>query len=288
MLRFVVFLLSVAGAVFLGAGWVLQQRVAVRSGDGGLMSWKVLLDLIRSGRWWLGIAGMTIGQSLAAWALQLGPVSAVEPVLAGFLLVAFTVAGGFNHRPPTWQEIAGPITLCAALAVFLAVADPQADNSAQPGWVATTVTTLAAAGLAAVLALAGRTVGVRIAPLVESLLFGAAAGLMYGLQDVATRGAIVGTNDHSVLALAKTPWPWVVLGAATAGVLLSQAAFRADRLDYALPPTAATQPVTGVVIGVVLLGDRLSSNAGDLAVEAVCLVAMVIGMIIIGLSPGFE
>lgn len=283
-----VFVLSVAGAVFLGVGWVLQQRVAVRSGNGGLMSWKVLLDLVRSGRWWLGIAGMTIGQTLAAWALQLGAVSAVEPVLAGFLLVAFTVAGGFNHRPPTWEEIVGPIILCAALAVFLGVADPRPDSAVQPGSWATTVTALAAAGVAALLALAGRTVGVRIAPLVESALFGAAAGLMYGLQDAGTRGAIVGTSDHSVLALAKTPWPWVVLGAATAGVLLSQAAFRADRLDYALPPTAAAQPVTGVVIGVTLLGDRLSGSSGDLAVEAVCLLAMLVGMVLIGLSPGFE
>jgi hypothetical protein len=284
----VVFVLAVAGAAFLGVGWVLQQRVAVRTGDGGVLSWKVMLDLVRSGRWWLGIAGMSVGQTLAAWALQLGPVSAVEPVLAGFLLVAFAVAGGFNHRPPTWQEIAGPVLLCAALAVFLSVADPQASHGAQPGWEPTTLTTLATTGVAAVLALAGKTVGVRIAPLVESALFGAAAGVMYGLQDVATRGGIVAASHHSVLSLVKTPWPWVVLGAATVGVLFSQAAFRADRLDFALPPTAATQPIIGVVIGVTLLADRLSASGGDLAVEGLCVVGMLVGVVLIGLSPGFE
>jgi hypothetical protein len=267
---------------------VLQQRVAIRSGDSGVLSWKVLLDLVRSVRWWLGIAAMTVGQSLAAWALQLGPVSAVEPVLAGFLLIAFVVAGGLNHRPPTWQEIAGPLLLCSALAVFLAVADPRSRPGPPPGWVPTMLTTLAVAGVTAALALSGWTVGARIAPLVESVLFGAAAGVMYGLQDVATRGGVVAAKHESVLALAKTPWPWVVLGAATVGVLLSQAAFRADRLDYALPPTAATQPILGVAVGVTLLGDHLSATAGDLAIEALSLLGMLAGAVIIGQSPGFE
>lgn len=58
---------------------------------------------------------------------------------------------------------------------------------------------------------------------------------MYGLQDAVTRGAIVFTHHHRLIAFVTTMWPWVLLGSATAGVLLTQASFRAERLEWALP-----------------------------------------------------
>jgi drug/metabolite transporter (DMT)-like permease len=66
-----------------------------------------------------------------------------------------------------------------------------------------------------------------------------------------------------------------LLAAATAAVLLTQRAFRPARLNYALPPMAATQPVVGVILGVLLLGDRLAVESGALAVEAACLAILI-------------
>ena len=60
----VVFLISGAAALFLGVGWVVQQRVAIQSDSDGLLSWKILIELVGSGLWWLGIVTMTIGISL--------------------------------------------------------------------------------------------------------------------------------------------------------------------------------------------------------------------------------
>ena len=42
------------------------------------------------------------------------------------------------------------------------------------------------------------------------------------------------------------------------------------------------------LVGVTLLGDQLSATGGDLAVEALSLAAMLVGVVLIGLSPGFE
>ena len=82
-------------------------------------------------------------------------------------------------------------------------------------------------------------------------------------------------------------WPWVLLASATAGVLLTQASFRAGRLDWALPPTAASQPIAGIVIGVVLLGDHLAATGLALAFESLSLVAMLGGVLLIGQSRAF-
>jgi hypothetical protein len=288
MLLLVVFLLSGFAAVFLGVGWVMQQRVATGSDSHGLLSWTVLKELISSGVWWLGIAAMTAGQSLSAWALQFGPVSSVEPVLVGFLLVAFVVSAASAQVRPRWQEMTGPVVVIIALSVFLAVADPKVNRHSDPGWHDIAAATIGVTLVTAVVASVAKLIGARTPPVVESALLAGAAGLMYGLQDAATRGAIVVTNHHSLIYLISTMWPWVVLGSATVGVLLSQAAFRAERLDFALPPTAAAQPIAGVAIGVTLLGDRLSATGIDLALEALCVLAMLAGVVLIGRSPAFE
>jgi hypothetical protein len=131
------------------------------------------------------------------------------------------------------------------------------------------------------LLLAGKTLGRRTLA-VECVLVAAAAGAMYGLQDAATRGAIVSISHTRLAGLLATSWPYVVLAAATAGVLLSQGAFRAGRLDFALPPTAAAQAIGGIV-----LGDRLSATGTGLATEVISLLALVAGAVLIARAPSF-
>lgn len=280
-----VFVLSVAAAIFLGVGWVVQQRVATQSQSGGLLSHEVLIGLIRSGLWWLGIAAMTIGQTLSSVALQFGPVSTVEPVLVASLLVAFAISAASGDQRPRWQEMAGPAILIVALVVFLTVGSPRQAKQPDPSWQAILIATAAAGVLALLVAGSGKLLAT--APVVECTLLAVGAGIMYGLQDATTRGAIVFTHHHRVITVIHTMWPWVLLASATAGVLLTQASFRAGRLDWALPSTAAAQPIAGIVIGVVLLGDHLAATGLALAFESLSLVAMLGGVLLIGQSRAF-
>ncbi len=279
-----VFVVGVAAAALLGFGWVLQQRVAVHSSSSGLMSWSLLRDLIGTWMWWGGIAAMTAGQSLSAWALQLGPVTLVEPLLVTGLLFAFIVSAIASHERVRWQEIVGTVVLCCALGAFLAVADPRADKHLAPTRPAIIVGAVVIALVAAGLVALGKTVG---SLAIECVLIGLAAGAMYGLQDAATRGAIVAVQHRAVLDLVRTPWPYVVLAAATAGVLLSQSAFRAGRLDYALPPTTTAQAIAGVLLGIGVLEDQLSVSGAGIAAEIFSLVALIVGVVLIARSPAF-
>ena len=106
----------------------------------------------------------------------------------------------------------------------------------------------------------------------------------YGLQDVGTRASLQAIKHRGWLAVIGNPWIYVVVGAAVIGILLSQSAFNAARLDFSLPPITAAEPIAGIALGVSLLGDVVSVSVAGLAVEATCLVAMVAGVVLIGRS----
>jgi hypothetical protein len=261
---------------------VLQQRVAAHAALSELLSFRLLLHLMNKPVWWLGIASMTVGSALGGWALQLGSVTLVEPLLSANLLFALIFAAALNRVRIKWHEVTGAVLVSAALGVFIAVAAPEAARVARDPDLESSAL---AGGVTVAVVLALVTVAKRRMSLAtESVLIATGAGLMYGLQDTATRATFLAIKHSGWLDLFAAAWPYVIVATATFGILLSQSAFRAGRLDYSLPPTAAAEPITGIALGISVLGDRVAVAAGDLAVESICLVAVVAGAALIARS----
>jgi hypothetical protein len=242
----------------------------------------MLMGLVRTRTWWVGIASMAVGQTLAAWALQYGSVTLVEPMLAGCLVCAFGFAQWRGDEPFTLGALLGTAVVIAGIAVFLGASSPQPDVGNQPALLAVVTATAAVGALAAGIVVLAWTLRGRAAA-VESAGFAAAAGALYALQDAATRGSIQAARI-SFSALIHSAWPYVVLGGATAGVLISQAAFRAARLDWSLPPIVAMQPMVGVALGVGLLNDELQLSPLALVLELLSLPLTLAGVVIVGRS----
>jgi len=279
-----VFAIGLVSALCLGFGWVVQQRVAAHAALSELLSWRLILHLAGQPVWWVGIAAMATGAALGGWALQLGTVTLVEPLLSANLLFAFLFAALLNRRRVRPAEVVGALLLSAALGVFIAVGDPQAAPHPRPSvWTAVLAVAVVAAVVAALV-----TVAKRMRLRTEAVLIATGAGLLYGLQDAATRASLVAFDDHGINALLVAPWPYIVVASAAVGILLTQSAFRAARLDYSLPPTAAAEPIAGVAIGITVLGDTLSVDPAALAAETLCLVAMVAGVVLIGRSASLS
>jgi hypothetical protein len=275
-----VYLVAVCAAAALGLGWVLQQRIAAQVDLSEMLSIRMLLDLMRSGVWWAGIAAMAAGQSIAGFALQLGPVTVVGPLLSGNLLFAFIIRAVTNNEPPRRRELIGAVLLCVAVAVFLAVAHPRASHRSTIGWQLITVSALITGVVVTVLVLIGKRRGL----IAESILLATAAGILYGMQDATTRGGLVVLDRHDVAALIRSVWPYLLLGSAVIGVLLAQSAFRAARLDYSLPPITIAEPLVAGALGVTLLGDELSTTPASLAIEFLCIVGMIASALLVGRS----
>jgi drug/metabolite transporter (DMT)-like permease len=275
-----VFFVGIAAAICLGLGYVLQQRVAARSQESSGHAFRLLLDLMHQRAWWAGIGVMIIGQLLGGLALGLASVAVVEPLLSASLLFAFIIAAFLSKQRVRWHEILGALLVSSALGVFLAVGDPLSSDHPKANRAVVVLAIAVVAGVVATLVMIGNRRGL----VVRSVLFATGAGLLYGLQDVSTRAASFTFDREGVGQVFLHAWAYVVIGAAIVGIVISQSAFQAARLDFSLPPIAAAEPIAGIALGIVLLGDRVSLSITGLAAEAACIVAMIVGVIFIGRS----
>jgi uncharacterized membrane protein len=275
----VVYLAGLLAGAAIGLGWVLQQRVAALAPRHELLHPRLLLRLIRQPLWCLGILAMLVGNMLWVWTLYLGTVSLVEPLLSSSLVFAFLFSAAFSRHRPSPRGVVGALLVCGALSGFVIVADAQGDDAATARLGAVLLACLAVALVATVLARwrgrSWRSASVR---------FALAAGVLYGLQDAAARWALVDADRHGVAALLASSGTYVVLATALGGLLLSQSAFAAARLEVSLPPMVVAEPIAGIALGVALLGDRVAHTPLALAGELACLLAMVAGTALIGRS----
>lgn len=275
-----IFVVGVAAALLLGLGYVLQQRVAATAPLSEVLHFRLLFDLMHRPLWWAGICAMVVGQLLSGAALQMATVALVEPLLSTSLLFALLFSSMLCRIRIKWTEIAGAVLLSAALGIFIYIGNPHSSERPRAD------NTIIVVAILAVLATVGLLVGIaKRKPLVwESILLSAGAGILYGLQDASTRGALVTFDKQGIVHLFLGPWVYIVLAAAVIGILLAQSAFKTARLDYSLPPIAATEPVVGILLGVTLLGDDISVTPLGLALESLCLVAMIAGVALIARS----
>jgi drug/metabolite transporter (DMT)-like permease len=275
-----IYLIGIVAALLLGAGYVLQQRVAVTAPLADILHWRLLLDLMRRRLWWIGVGAMIIGQVLAGLALQFASVDVVEPLLSSNLLFALAIAALLSRQRPKPAEIGGAALLSAALGVFLAVAEPR--SASHPG--AVEQMGLVAVACVAAVVLCTVVIGRRRGLVGESIWLSCGAGLLFGLQDAATRATLVEFDRHGILAVFDHIWVYVLIACAVLGILLAQSAFKAARLSYSLPPITAAEPIAGIALGIALLGDRISLTALGLGLESACLVALLAGVALIGRS----
>ena len=66
-----------------------------------------------------------------------------------------------------------------------------------------------------------------------------------------------------------------------------QNAFSAGPLHASLPTIAAGEPVAGIVLGIVVFGDRIQISPGMLAIEAGGIAALIVGVVAVARSSAF-
>jgi drug/metabolite transporter (DMT)-like permease len=275
--------LTLLAALLIGTGFVFQQNTAAREPDSRFLSLRLMLDLIRRPKWLAGIACMIAGQILAAWSIGHLSLSFVEPLLTTNLIFALVLAVPLSGACIRFWEVAGALVLCAGVGLL------SASRSAKPigmsfgsfsHWPAAAVI----AGVAFIAVQAGR----RRRNRARAMLTGTGAGLVYGIQDALTRQTLETLQSSGAGALFTTWAPYALVGAGAIGIWLMQSAFSAGALQFSLPPIAAGEPIIGILLGVIIFGDRIQVTPGMLALQAGGIAAMIVGVIAVARAPALS
>ena len=275
--------LTLLAALLIGTGFVLQQNAAQHEPDSKFLSMRLIIDLFQQPRWLLGIGCMVCGQILAAWSIGNLPLAFVEPLLTINLVFALLVAVPIAKAQLRFWEITGAIVLCSGVALL------SVSRSAKPiglsfgsfsHWPA-------AAGIAAI-AFACVYAGRRRPGRARAMLTGIGAGLVFGIQDALTRQTLQGLHHFGFGGLFVHWAPYALVGAGATGIWLMQSAFSAGPLNVSLPGISAGEPVVGILLGVVVFGDRIQDTPGELAIYAGGLAALVLGVIMVARAPALS
>ncbi len=274
--------ITLVAAVLLGIGFVLQQYAARQEPESRFLSPRILTDLLRKPRWLIGIACMVSGYLLAAWSIGHLELTLVEPLLTTYLLFALIVAVPMSKQAMHWTEVAGALILCAGVALL------SLSRSTKPiGLSFGSFSHWPAAAIIAGIAFVAVQTGQRTRGPARATLTGLGAGLVLGIQDALTRQTLEIAQGHPLSVLFTTWSPYCLLATGIVGLWLMQNAFSAGPLHASLPTIAAGEPVAGIVLGIVVFGDRIQISPGMLAIEAGGIAALIVGVVAVARSSAF-
>nr|WP_199866902.1 DMT family transporter [Nocardiopsis sp. TSRI0078] len=241
-------LLAVAGAFTLALGSALQERDAVRAPGHQVARGGFLLHLLRQPRWMVGSAAAVLGSLLHLVALSSAPLTIIQPIGVTGLLFAIVLSAVFTGRGVGLSQIIAGTAVMAGLVGVLSLFPHAADTPTMTTGAALLLTGTAL-GAGALVHLTAHWMHSSARAILLALAGGAAMGTTSGLARVITANAH--TDWASVISW-LTPLA-VVTG--VFGALLMQNAYRTGHFSAAYATLLITDPVVGVAIGALLLGE---------------------------------
>ncbi len=251
---------ALSAAFCFALGSLVQQGVARESG-GGILRFRLLLSLIRQPSWVAGVLLAAGSFGIQGLALAFGSLTLVQPLAATDVLFALPLVARRNQRRLTAQDVAGAALVTAGIAMFLIVS-PAAFGRRVPGL---------AAWLPAIAVIGAVVLGSALAAMHTRgqgrvVWLAVAAGLLYGLLDALTKSSVDLLATRGLDALAN--WePYALAITGVTGLLFGQSAFAAGALSLSLPVIDSIEPVTAVLLGAGVFGERLASSPPLLALQ---------------------
>jgi drug/metabolite transporter (DMT)-like permease len=257
------FLLKYKGAV---AAPDVDMRHPVRSA----------VDLFRS-KWWSvgwGVAAMAFALHVAA--LTLAPISIGQAVLAGGLVFLAVLAErffGFELGRRQWIGI-GLVAVSLALLTLTGGGGGKANSGySLAGMIVFEAIAVGTGGLLVLSHLIERI------PVQRGVLLGIAAGLGFGISDVAIK-ALSGDLDVGPIGL-LSPWSVVIVTAAIFSFFTSARSLQIGDGVAVIAVTSVAANLSTILAGLAVFGDRLGDSALVIGVRLAAFALILIGAALI-------
>jgi drug/metabolite transporter (DMT)-like permease len=249
-------LVALASAVGINISMLCKHRGAVAAPDVQITRpLRSAVSLFRS-RWWaIGFAVAAAAWALHVVALAFAPLSLVETVISGsIVLLAYLAQRWFGLRVSR-REWLGLALIAAGLA-FLGATVPETAHGAQYSLAAMIAFESGAVAAGALLILSGHTGSLGVA---RGPLLGLAAGLLLGVANVSLK-ALTGTVPGDLLSIVS-PWTGALV---VAGVGAFFALARGLQIGGAISVIALSSVAANcasIAGGVLVFGDPIGGDA---------------------------
>jgi hypothetical protein len=263
---------ALAGALSYAVASVTQQRTAAAATTGRSLDPALVLRLLKSRRWLLGLVAVVLGYLLQAVALDLGRLLVVEPVFPLGLLLALVLAARADRRSVRLPEWVAAIATVASLGVFLIAAEPSGGDRTAP---ATSLGATAAGGV--VVAILCWLVSVKAAGPRRSLVLSVGGGVGAGVTDALTKSvaALAGSLRFALFGDLRL---YLLAACGLITLTVQQNAYRAAGLAASLPAFVVLEPVVGSLLGLFVYHEGVGDGPLRIAIEALAVLTALWGI----------
>jgi drug/metabolite transporter (DMT)-like permease len=273
-----VYLLAL-GASLANAVTSILQRIGVEDApESDTMRFRLIAHAVRNRVWLAGFGLMVLSFVMQATALHLGRLSEVQPILTVELLFLVVILGFWFQYSLGWREWVGSVAAALGLAGFLVFADPGRGNGTPTGadW--------AEVGGACAFAVVCATLLARHGPRWwRAASYGFAGAVSYSFAAACTKevSGFVARDWVSIF------WHWQTYGLAGSGALavfLAQNAYHAGPIAASQSTLVLVDPLASILIGIALFGDDLRTSGAWGPLEALSLLVLFCGGLLLSNS----
>jgi drug/metabolite transporter (DMT)-like permease len=257
-------LLALACAVTTNLGFLLKHRGAVEAPAVELRRpWASAVALFRSKWFSIGMIVAVVAWLFHVGAMALAPLSVVQAVISGGLVFLTFLAErwfGCNVGPRQWAGVG----LTALGLALLAVTLPHGVNHhgySVAGMIAFEAGLLA---VGALLVFSPRLGGHHEH---AGVLLGIAAGILFGVSDVAIKALTEGVAATGVVGGLVSPWLITCLLASVLAFFASARGLQKGEAVPVITMTSAAANVTTISGGILIFGDPMPGDALGIAVQ---------------------
>jgi len=256
-------ILAVLAAVFFALAATLWQRASMAAGiEAGKP--QGFARLLTNWVWLLGLGAQILGIVLQAAALDRGRVAIIQPLLVTAVIWAMPLGYFLTNQTITRRHVLGAAVVVAGLAIFASVGDPAGgvDNAPTSDWIAAFL--VIGAVCAGLLLFAGRG-GLSA----QAAVFGTVAGILYGVSATLMKPVVEELHADGAAAVLESWELWVMAATGIVGFYLQQVSLATGRLVTSVATVSVANPVVSVLLGVLVLQERLDQPPAWHAVVAV-------------------
>jgi drug/metabolite transporter (DMT)-like permease len=271
-------LLALVAASLFALAAALQQKGALNLPSISLRHPSSLARLVGQTMWLAGTVALLTGYAFQAAALDRGRLAIIQPLLVTTVVFALPLGYFLTQQHVGRREVLGAAVIVLGLALFAIFGDPAGGRENAPGYQWAIAIALLCLVCAVLLLFAGR--GGRT---MRAAMYGTIAGILFGLSAALTKPTL--GYLHAGLGELFTHWePYALAIAGMLGFVLQQVSLGTGRLAPSVATVSVANPVVGIVLGTVLLQERLSRPAWHVLVACIGLGLALAGAVAISIA----